>query len=151
MADSVDVAPPDSWDVADVDADVSRLMLSLKRKSNNSSEINSDLLAPVRSSSGGVLEDLVNTVDQFLRRISFRLVNCQKKVFLFANGGGSSLILPALCFLRINGSKTITTQFTTQAYKRKMHCMLVTVAYFLLEEMPLGASLIDGFYLFMFC
>ncbi|KAM0036062.1 hypothetical protein Hdeb2414_s0014g00421821 [Helianthus debilis subsp. tardiflorus] len=75
MADSVDVAPPDSWEVADVDAAVSRLMLSSKRESNNSSpnlttgsssEINSDLLAPMRSSSGGVLEDLVNTVDQFL-------------------------------------------------------------------------------------
>ncbi|MFS7942553.1 hypothetical protein Hanom_Chr06g00489731 [Helianthus anomalus] len=47
-----------------------------KRESNNSSpnlttgsssEINSDLLAPVRSSPGGVLEDLVNTVDQPLR------------------------------------------------------------------------------------
>ncbi|MFS7937904.1 putative R3H domain, SUZ domain, R3H domain superfamily protein [Helianthus anomalus] len=76
MADSVDGAPPDSWEVADLDAAVSRLMLSSKRESNNSSpnlttrsssEINSDLLAPVRSSSGGVLEDLVNTVDQFLR------------------------------------------------------------------------------------
>ncbi|MFS7947691.1 hypothetical protein Hanom_Chr08g00714231 [Helianthus anomalus] len=52
MADSVDVAPPDSWEVADVDAAVSRLMLSSKRESNNSSpnlttgsssEINSDL------------------------------------------------------------------------------------------------------------
>ncbi|KAF5773188.1 hypothetical protein HanXRQr2_Chr13g0585861 [Helianthus annuus] len=76
MADSVDGAPPDSWEVADVDAAVSRLMLSSKRESNNSSpnlttgsssEINSELLAPVRSSSGGVLEDLMNTVDQFLR------------------------------------------------------------------------------------
>ncbi|KAJ0789311.1 putative R3H domain, SUZ domain, R3H domain superfamily protein [Helianthus annuus] len=76
MADSVDGAPPDSWEVADVDAAVSRLMLSSKRESNNSSpnlttssssEIHSDLLAPVRSSSGGVLDDLVNTVDQFLR------------------------------------------------------------------------------------
>ncbi|MFS7933940.1 hypothetical protein Hanom_Chr05g00385711 [Helianthus anomalus] len=46
---------PDSWEVADVDAAMSRLMLSPKRESNNSSpnlttgsssEINSDLLAP---------------------------------------------------------------------------------------------------------
>ncbi|MFS7897673.1 hypothetical protein Hanom_Chr00s010650g01746311 [Helianthus anomalus] len=65
MADSVDGAPPDSWEVADVDAAVSTLMLSSKRESNNSSpilttgsssEINSDLLAPVRSSSGGFYE-----------------------------------------------------------------------------------------------
>ncbi|MFS8023070.1 hypothetical protein Hanom_Chr16g01447111 [Helianthus anomalus] len=61
MADSVDGALPESWEVADIDAVVIRLMLSSKRESNNSSpilttgsssEINSDLLAPVRSSLG---------------------------------------------------------------------------------------------------
>ncbi|KAK9056475.1 hypothetical protein SSX86_023836 [Deinandra increscens subsp. villosa] len=62
--------PPDSWEVADLDATMSRLMLSSKRESNNSSiseftSASSPL--PLRSSSGGVLDDMVNSVDQFLR------------------------------------------------------------------------------------
>ncbi|XP_024988188.1 R3H domain-containing protein 2-like isoform X1 [Cynara cardunculus var. scolymus] len=93
MAGSVDdlggvgPAPPDSWEVADLDATMSRLMLSSKRDNNNSdlttattattattsspppspSEFASASSVPVRSSSGGVLENLVNSVDQFLR------------------------------------------------------------------------------------
>ncbi|KAI3757158.1 hypothetical protein L6452_04692 [Arctium lappa] len=74
----VEGGPPDSWEVADLDATVSRLMLSSKRECNNSSpnltttspsllEFTSDSSAPARSSSGGVLEDMVNSVDQFLR------------------------------------------------------------------------------------
>ncbi|KAL8247519.1 hypothetical protein R6Q59_008735 [Mikania micrantha] len=84
MAGSVDdlggvgPAPPDSWEVADLDATMSRLMLSSKRENNNSdstttatslspSEFDTDASHPDRSSSGGVLENLVNSVDQFLR------------------------------------------------------------------------------------
>ncbi|KAI3706037.1 hypothetical protein L1987_76290 [Smallanthus sonchifolius] len=74
----VERAPPDSWEVADLDAAVSRLMLSSMRESNNSSpnltttssslsEFASASSAPARSSSGGLLEDMVNSVDQFLR------------------------------------------------------------------------------------
>ncbi|KAI3809260.1 hypothetical protein L1987_25231 [Smallanthus sonchifolius] len=83
MAGSVDdlgvlgPAPPDSWEVADLDATMSRLMLSSKRDNNSdstttttshpSSEFATDSSAPDRSSSGCVLENLVNSVDQFLR------------------------------------------------------------------------------------
>ncbi|CAH1446416.1 unnamed protein product [Lactuca virosa] len=84
MTDSVDDLgggfeedPPDSWEVADIDATMSRLMLSSKRESDNTSpnltsasslsEFTSASSAPARSSSGGVLEDTVNSVDQFLR------------------------------------------------------------------------------------
>lgn len=78
MAGSVDdlgAAPPDSWEVADLDVTMSRLMLSSKRDNNNNSNSDSrdvntattDSLAPVRSSSGSVLDNLVDSVDQFLR------------------------------------------------------------------------------------
>ncbi|KAK9061341.1 hypothetical protein SSX86_018521 [Deinandra increscens subsp. villosa] len=88
MAGSVDdlggvgPAPPDSWEVADLDATMSRLMLSSKRDNNNNnsdsttdttttahppSEFGTDASAPDRSSSGDALENLVNSVDQFLR------------------------------------------------------------------------------------
>lgn len=86
MAGSVDdlggvgPAPPDSWEVADLDATMSRLMLSSKRDNNSDStttttsspplppsEFASASSTPIRSSSGGVLENLVNSVDQFLR------------------------------------------------------------------------------------
>ncbi|KVI07412.1 R3H domain-containing protein, viridiplantae [Cynara cardunculus var. scolymus] len=74
----VEATPPDSWEVADLDATMSRLMLSSKRECNNSSpnltttspsllEFTSASSAPARSSSGGILEDMVNSVDQFLR------------------------------------------------------------------------------------
>ncbi|XP_071734638.1 uncharacterized protein [Rutidosis leptorrhynchoides] len=76
MAGSVDdlgTAPPDSWEVADLDVTMSRLMLSPKRDNKTNSDSRDaitdsiDLLAPVRSSSGGVLDNLVDSVDQFLR------------------------------------------------------------------------------------
>ncbi|KAI7733521.1 hypothetical protein M8C21_014938 [Ambrosia artemisiifolia] len=69
--DGVEGAPPDSWEVADLDAAVSRLMLSSNRQSNNNNnsssnltEFHSDL---VRTSSGGLVEEMLNSVDQFLR------------------------------------------------------------------------------------
>ncbi|MFS8033252.1 hypothetical protein Hanom_Chr17g01567321 [Helianthus anomalus] len=41
MADSVEGAPPDSWEVADIDAAVSRLLLSSKQRSvHNSFRLN---------------------------------------------------------------------------------------------------------------
>ncbi|XP_071705701.1 uncharacterized protein [Rutidosis leptorrhynchoides] len=76
MAGSVDdiaTAPPDSWEVADLDVTMSRLMLSSKRDNNANSDsrdantASADSLAPVRSSSGDVLDNLVDSVDQFLR------------------------------------------------------------------------------------
>lgn len=79
MAGSVDdlgAAPPDSWEVADLDATMTRLMLSSsssKRDNSDSTTATSSEFvvtdsSPLdRSSSGGVLENLVNSVDQFLR------------------------------------------------------------------------------------
>ncbi|KAK9075118.1 hypothetical protein SSX86_003437 [Deinandra increscens subsp. villosa] len=75
LGGEVDGAPPDSWEVADLDAAVSRLMLPSKRESNNSSpnlttsssSLSELTPAPARSSSGGLLEEMVNSVDQFLR------------------------------------------------------------------------------------
>lgn len=83
--------PPESWEVADLDASVRRLMLSSSKKdplehSSSSSPWNSsidvgnknqrdfgdcvvspsDTSSVSRSSSGGVSEDLIKTVDQFL-------------------------------------------------------------------------------------
>ncbi|KAI8031411.1 R3H domain-containing protein 2 [Camellia lanceoleosa] len=78
-------APPDSWEVADLEASVSRLMLSSSSNppsssSSSSSSANSashelaDASASVSSSSavasrliGGVSEDVISSVDQFLR------------------------------------------------------------------------------------
>ncbi|KAJ0873307.1 putative R3H domain, SUZ domain, R3H domain superfamily protein [Helianthus annuus] len=66
MENSVEEGPPpDSWEVADLDATMSRLMLSSKPETNNLSANCSS--APARSSSGGALEEMVNSVDQFLR------------------------------------------------------------------------------------
>ncbi|KAL2555638.1 Single-stranded nucleic acid binding R3H protein [Forsythia ovata] len=62
-------APPESWEVADVDASMRRLMLS----SSKNDAVSSNSLSSNRSEkvdvlpSIGVSEDLVNTVDQFLR------------------------------------------------------------------------------------
>ena len=77
-------APPDSWEVVDLEASVSRLMLSsssshpnLSSSSSSSSSLSSSAsheLADGSASStvgapkfGGVSEDVVNSVDQFLR------------------------------------------------------------------------------------
>ncbi|XP_059628425.1 uncharacterized protein LOC132271155 [Cornus florida] len=75
-------APPDSWEVADLDATMSRLMLSSKKDSSSNASSSSppelaDLSASASASAssslaslasdGGVPEDLVNSVDQFLR------------------------------------------------------------------------------------
>ncbi|XP_006361456.1 R3H domain-containing protein 2-like isoform X1 [Solanum tuberosum] len=72
-------APPESWEVADLDASMRRLILSSKKDqsdsssssvNNNQSELpDSSALAGAGSAavSGSVSEDVVNTVDQFLR------------------------------------------------------------------------------------
>lgn len=73
-------APPESWEVADLDASMRRLILSSSKKdqsdsssssvNNNQSELPDSLaLAGAGSAavSGSVSEDVVNTVDQFLR------------------------------------------------------------------------------------
>ena len=76
-------APPDSWEVVDLEASVSRLMLSSSSShpnlssSSSSSSLSSSAsheLADGSASStvgapkfGGVSEDVVNSVDQFLR------------------------------------------------------------------------------------
>ncbi|KAL7228448.1 hypothetical protein ACSBR2_007209 [Camellia fascicularis] len=78
-------APPDSWEVADLEASVSRLMLSSSSSnppsssssssfSNSASHELADASASVSSSSavasqliGGVSEDVISSVDQFLR------------------------------------------------------------------------------------
>ncbi|CAA3005188.1 R3H domain-containing 1-like [Olea europaea subsp. europaea] len=62
-------APPESWEVADVDASMRRLMLS----STKNDAVSSDSSSSNRSEKGDVSpsivvsEDLVNSVDQFLR------------------------------------------------------------------------------------
>ncbi|XP_059307726.1 uncharacterized protein LOC132059198 isoform X1 [Lycium ferocissimum] len=68
-------APPESWEVADLDASMRRLILNSKNKDkdddnsvNNNNNNQSELLDSSGSGSGGgVTEDVVNTVDQFLR------------------------------------------------------------------------------------
>ncbi|CAK9136615.1 unnamed protein product [Ilex paraguariensis] len=67
-------APPDSWEVVDLDASMKKLMLSGKTLSSTSppelpaSATNSASLATSTSASSvGVSEDLINSVDQFLR------------------------------------------------------------------------------------
>ncbi|XP_076902172.1 uncharacterized protein LOC143556821 [Bidens hawaiensis] len=73
MADSVEPAPPDSWEVADLDATMSRLMLSSKPDHNSDSTTKTTTTAAANnnnnnnSSSDGVVDNLVNSVDQFLR------------------------------------------------------------------------------------
>ncbi|KAL4581922.1 hypothetical protein LXL04_006456 [Taraxacum kok-saghyz] len=73
-------APPDSWEVADLDATMSRLMLSSKRDNNSDSttttsssppspplDFASASSTPIRSSSGGVLENLGAPFSMFNR------------------------------------------------------------------------------------
>ena len=82
MVDSDLGVPPESWEVADLDATMRRLMLSSAKKESNSSVNNNgngnnqselgDALAPDSAASsanlgGGVSVDLINSVDQFLR------------------------------------------------------------------------------------
>lgn len=80
MVDSDIGAPPESWEVADLDASMHRLMLSSSKKdlnnssaNNNQSELgdtsapDSNLAVTSGNLGGGVLEDMINSVDQFLR------------------------------------------------------------------------------------
>nr|GMD50674.1 R3H domain-containing protein 1-like [Ipomoea batatas]GMD57297.1 R3H domain-containing protein 1-like [Ipomoea batatas]GMD58929.1 R3H domain-containing protein 1-like [Ipomoea batatas] len=69
-------APPESWEVADVDASMRRLLLSSSKKNSGSqsdladSQDSASNLAPASSSSApgsSVSEDAINSVDQFLR------------------------------------------------------------------------------------
>ncbi|XP_058182557.1 uncharacterized protein LOC131300641 [Rhododendron vialii] len=69
-------APPDSWEVADLDASVKRLMISSSNKDSSPSSSPSSLDPTTSSSSscsasaqkvGGVSEDALDSVDEFLR------------------------------------------------------------------------------------
>ncbi|XP_047321583.1 uncharacterized protein LOC124925585 [Impatiens glandulifera] len=78
-------APPDSWEVADLDASMSRLLLSSSSSSNKKesspnpslssfdsaslelSDVSPSSTVPTDNKSKGVSEDLINSVDQFLR------------------------------------------------------------------------------------
>lgn len=69
-------APPESWEVADLDASVRRLMLSSSDDSNaqcdladspSASAPNSESASSGSAAASGVPEDVVNSVDQFLR------------------------------------------------------------------------------------
>ena len=78
-----DFAAPDSWEIADLDVAVTRLMLSSKKNPTDPSESAGDPTASTASSSsaaassspemvsadraGGSSEDASNQVDQFLR------------------------------------------------------------------------------------
>ncbi|PIN08721.1 hypothetical protein CDL12_18710 [Handroanthus impetiginosus] len=65
---------PESWEVADVEASMRRLMLSTKKDSNSSSnkqdEVAEGSVSQLNTgtvSGSGMAEDLINSVDQFLR------------------------------------------------------------------------------------
>lgn len=61
---------PESWEVADVDASMRRLMLSSRTDSNVSCNKQEEVdVGPVSDldAGSGMSEDLINTVDQFLR------------------------------------------------------------------------------------
>ncbi|KAM7467817.1 hypothetical protein LguiB_015379 [Lonicera macranthoides] len=86
---------PDSWEVADLDASMSRLMLSPSKTDSASSTTSPPLQhllvvdvsasdSSAVTSNGGVSEDLVNSVDQFLREA---LQNPRER--LSAQGDGS--------------------------------------------------------------
>nr|GLL20736.1 uncharacterized protein LOC109186796 [Ipomoea trifida] len=69
-------APPESWEVADLDASVRRLMLSSSNDSSaqcdladssSASAPNSESASSSSAPASGVPEDVVNSVDQFLR------------------------------------------------------------------------------------
>ncbi|KAH7845195.1 hypothetical protein Vadar_006916 [Vaccinium darrowii] len=65
-------APPDSWEVADLDASVKRLMISSTTKDSSSSSSLNQPPPPSASASsvqkgGGVSEDALESVDEFLR------------------------------------------------------------------------------------
>lgn len=72
-------APPDTWEVANLDASMRFLMLSSAKDSNSTNNISnlseldegsisgSGSTTGFSSGSGDVSEDLVNLVDQFLR------------------------------------------------------------------------------------
>lgn len=72
-----DLGAPESWEVADLDESMSRLMLSpsssKKDSSSSSSSLDASVLAPASSSTsapvgaGTIPEDPLNQVDQFLR------------------------------------------------------------------------------------
>lgn len=76
------VAPPESWEVADLDSSMKRLMLSAPRKESNNSSSSSnnnqselgdasaaapDSAVVLGSLGAAVSDDLLNSVDQFLR------------------------------------------------------------------------------------
>ncbi|XP_076910251.1 uncharacterized protein LOC143567827 [Bidens hawaiensis] len=92
MAGSVDdLGPPDSWEVADLDASMSRLMLSnSNNKSDSTTATATEFDTDDRSSSDGAL---VNSVDQFLRealqnpreRLSAILLRMEQDVEKFIN------------------------------------------------------------------
>ncbi|GLT31883.1 hypothetical protein SLA2020_065850 [Shorea laevis] len=69
-----DLGAPESWEVADLDATMSRLMLSSKKESKQEFDdaSSSATALPSASSSSAsyekvISEDLINQVDQFLR------------------------------------------------------------------------------------
>ncbi|GLT33118.1 hypothetical protein SLA2020_475190 [Shorea laevis] len=69
-----DLGAPESWEVTDLDATMSRLMLSSKKESKQEFDDASSSAAALPSASGSsasyekvISEDLINPVDQFLR------------------------------------------------------------------------------------
>lgn len=59
---------PESWEVADVEASMRRLMLPSRKESSNNVSSNKQEERVEESAPGlGVSENLINTVDQFLR------------------------------------------------------------------------------------
>ncbi|XP_051119993.1 uncharacterized protein LOC127243843 [Andrographis paniculata] len=61
---------PESWEIADVDASMRRLMLTSRKDSNNKQEETAEgsgVSSAVGKGSNGPTEDLINSVDNFLR------------------------------------------------------------------------------------
>lgn len=83
---------PESWEVADVEASMRRLMLSSRKESSNISSNKQEERVEESGPSLGVSEDLINTVDQFLREA---IQNPRERLsgeFLFA------IRFPSFCF-----------------------------------------------------
>lgn len=87
-------APPESWEVADLDASVRRLMLSSSNDSSaqcdltdssSASAPNSESASSSSAPASGVPEDVVNSVDQFLREALQNPRERLSGIFFFLN------------------------------------------------------------------
>ncbi|MCD7455374.1 hypothetical protein HAX54_027990 [Datura stramonium] len=122
-------APPESWEVADLDASMRRLILSSSKKdadSSSSSSVNnqSELLDSSASAgagsaavSGSVSEDVVNTVDQFLREA---LQNPRERLSGLLCGDKKSQCGEHLTFYRTSHAGYVIQISSTTIYRNRV-------------------------------